>query len=95
MVTYGRDENELRDVMNELERIGGEYHGPIADSAYEDQILKVFEETKNKFGDIDILINNAVLPAMRIFFDQSYDERSIYCELTSLATLPVSAKQLK
>lgn len=73
VVTYGRHEQELRDTENDLRQAGGDMHTLIADNAYEDQIKRVFEETRSTFGDIDILINNAALPAKSIL-EMSYDE---------------------
>lgn len=74
VVIYGRHEQELQDALNDLKDTGGEFLGLTADNAYEDQIIKVFEETRNRFGDADILINNAALPAKSILQDHSYDE---------------------
>lgn len=74
VVIYGRQEKELQDALGDLQNTGGEYFGLTADNAYEDQIIKVFEETRKRFGDVDILINNAALPAKSIISDQSYDE---------------------
>jgi NADP-dependent 3-hydroxy acid dehydrogenase YdfG len=73
VVVYGRHEQELQDTMRELKEIGGEYLGLTADNAYEDQILRVFQETRNRFGDIDILVNNAAMPAQSTL-DMSYDD---------------------
>lgn len=73
VVTYGRHEQELKDAIADFEKIGGDFCGLVADNAYEDQIVNVFNETRNRFGDIDILINNAALPGGSIL-DSSYDE---------------------
>jgi NADP-dependent 3-hydroxy acid dehydrogenase YdfG len=73
VVIYGRHEKELQDAVNDLDRVGGEFRGMTADNANEEDIKKVFEFTKREFGDVDILINNAALPAKSIL-DTSYDE---------------------
>ncbi len=74
VVISGRNERELGDALVDIEDTGGEAHGVMADNAYEDQILKLFEETHSKFGDIDILINNAALPAKSILQEHSYED---------------------
>ncbi|HPU00185.1 MAG TPA: SDR family NAD(P)-dependent oxidoreductase, partial [Armatimonadota bacterium] len=61
VVVYGRHQQELDDTLHDLGEAGGQFHGLIADNAYEDQILNVFAETRRVFGDPGILINNAAL----------------------------------
>lgn len=39
--------------------VGGEAHAVTADVGYVDQIQRIFGETLDRFGDLDILINNA------------------------------------
>ena len=73
VVVYGRHEQELLDTEWELQAVGGDYLALTADNAYEDQVLRVFQETQARFGDIDILVNNAAMPA-KSTLDMSYDE---------------------
>ncbi|MBI3947835.1 MAG: SDR family oxidoreductase [Armatimonadetes bacterium] len=79
---YGRDEQDLQDALHDLGETGGEYHGLNADQAYEDQVLHVFDETRRVFGDPDVLINNAALPAASIL-GTSYDD-ALYILRTNL-----------
>lgn len=74
VVIYGRAQRDLDDAVEDIQRAGGEVFGLAADNAYEDQILRVFDETQSRFGDIDILINNAALPAKSLLEDYSYDD---------------------
>ena len=73
VVIYGRKEDPLEDALNDLKETGGQYHGLTADQAYEDDIKRVFSETKEHFGDIDILVNNAAVSAGSAL-EMSYDE---------------------
>jgi len=73
VVVYGRHEQELKDALRDLEAVGGDSHGLVADQAYEDQVLRVFAETRQRFGDPEILINNAALPGGSIL-ETSYDD---------------------
>lgn len=72
VVIYGRHERKVRNTLQDLEETGGEFHGVTADNAYEDEIVRVFEETRQRFGDIDILVNNAAIPGGSIL-KTSYD----------------------
>lgn len=73
VVVFGRHEQELKDALSDLEKVGGEFRGMTADTSKEEDIKAVFDLAKREFGDIDILINNAALPAKSIL-DMSYDE---------------------
>lgn len=73
VVIFGRHENTLKDAMSDLEETGGQFHGLVADQAYEDQVMKVFDETRSRFGPVDILVNNAALAGGSIL-DTSYDD---------------------
>lgn len=72
-VIYGRHQPELDEALAELRQTGGEGHGLIADNAYEEQIAHVFHEARERYGDIDILINNAAIPAHSIL-EVPYDQ---------------------
>lgn len=74
VVVYGRHPEELEDTLHDMMDAGvAEYHGLTADNAYEEQIVKVFAECRQRFGEPEILINNAALPAESIL-DTDYDE---------------------
>ncbi len=73
VVFNGRHEQELRDTMQDPGVTGGEFHGIIADNACEDQIQRLFRETRDRYGDVDILINNAALPA-KSALETSYED---------------------
>lgn len=82
VVIFGRHETELQDAMRDLEETGGEFHGLTADTSEEHHILRVFQETGERFGDADILINNAALGAGSIL-NTDYD-RALYILRTNL-----------
>lgn len=72
-VIFGRHEQELNDTLRDLGDTHGDFHGLIADSAYEDQLANVFRETRERYGGLDILINNAALPGGSIL-ETSYEQ---------------------
>ncbi|MCE5200709.1 MAG: SDR family oxidoreductase [Armatimonadota bacterium] len=94
VVIYGRHEQELHDALDDLERTGGEFFGLTADQAYEDQIIEVFQKVKERFGDIDILVNNAALPAKSIL-DMSYDEALYVLRVNILGYLTCMREAIK
>lgn len=94
VVIYGRHEDQLNDALEDLRKTGGEFMGLTADQAYEDQIVKVFEEARNRFGDIDILVNNAALAAGSIL-DMSYDEILYVLRVNILGYLTCAREAVK
>lgn len=94
VVIYGRHEQELQDAMNDLKETRGEFLGLTADNAYEDQIVRVFEETRNRFGDIDILINNAALPASSIL-ETDYEDALYILRVNILGYLTCIREAMK
>jgi NAD(P)-dependent dehydrogenase (short-subunit alcohol dehydrogenase family) len=63
VMIFGRHEKELRDALGDLSREGREVHGLTADQASLDDVKKIFAEVDEKFGGLDILINNAGIAA--------------------------------
>ncbi|MHB0936003.1 MAG: SDR family oxidoreductase [Armatimonadota bacterium] len=63
VIIFGRKEEPLNDTLADLEKTGGTCYGLTADSSKEEDIKRVFAETKERFGDIDILVNNAAMAA--------------------------------
>ena len=54
-----RRENLLNDVAENIRSAGGEVHAIVADVSDKNDAERAVDETKEKFGGIDILINNA------------------------------------
>jgi len=50
--------DDLKNMRDSLDNLGIEYISLPADLRYEDQVKKVIEEGVNRFGRLDILINN-------------------------------------
>jgi short-subunit dehydrogenase len=63
LLLTGRNEKRLKDLVIELGKINttekSDVHYVIADLANESDIRKIFDELKQKFEKLDILINNA------------------------------------
>lgn len=63
VLIFGRHRQELSDAMNDLREISDDVHGMTADVAEMEDVRRVFAESDEHFGKLDILINNAGLPA--------------------------------
>jgi NADP-dependent 3-hydroxy acid dehydrogenase YdfG len=77
VMIFGRHEKELNDALTDIQPEGngkdGKVVGMVADQAIHDDVLNVFDRTDKEFGKLDILVNNAALPASKIS-DSDYDE---------------------
>ncbi len=65
VMIFGRNKDHLNDALSEIKKYG-QIFGVVADVSIETDIDRVFSEFKERYGDIDILINNASLPARSI-----------------------------
>jgi NAD(P)-dependent dehydrogenase (short-subunit alcohol dehydrogenase family) len=65
----GRDETKLENVVEELRNSGGEILGLRADLNDLGELDRALEETENRLGPVDILINNAGTSHPGAFFE--------------------------
>lgn len=67
VVTFGRHEQELNDALKDIQGSHapgtGKVVGLIADSSKPEDIERVFRAADDRFGGVDILVNNAALGA--------------------------------
>ncbi|XP_072934671.1 uncharacterized oxidoreductase SSP0419-like [Epargyreus clarus] len=74
----GRNETKLKKVAEECERNGSKPLVIIADITNEDQVKSLIKETVEKFGKLDVLVNNAGLARLGTLTGgdmlQAYDE---------------------
>ena len=63
VVNYARSEDEARSVVAAIEAKGGKAIAIQADAGVVSDIRRLFRETIAKFGRVDIVVNNAGLPA--------------------------------
>jgi NADP-dependent 3-hydroxy acid dehydrogenase YdfG len=64
---FGRHQEPLDAVLSTIRGNGGTASGTIADAGDYSQLEHVFAQAQAEFGGIDVLINNAALPANNIF----------------------------
>lgn len=58
-VNYHSKAQEAEVVVEEIKKLGGNSFSVQADVSNKEQVVKMFEEVKNKFGQLNILVNNA------------------------------------
>ena len=61
VMIFGRHDQELREAMQDIQRVGSEVHGLTADTADPEDIQRVFQEVDKRMEKLDVLINNAAL----------------------------------
>lgn len=71
---FGRNENELKSLSEEINKLGNEsisFSGDVLDKYF---VNKSVEETLQKFGQVDNLINNAGIGIFKKFIDSELEE---------------------
>jgi len=72
---FSRTEADLRKVSDEISRKGGESQVVPGDVSREDDVARLVERTVERFGTVDILVNNAaILGPPRFLEDATPDE---------------------
>lgn len=74
VINYNTSLNLAEKVVEEIEESGGKAFAYKANVALSDDAKNLIETTKNKFGRIDILINNAGITRDRTFRNLSEEE---------------------
>jgi short-subunit dehydrogenase len=69
VVLAARSIDKLKAVVEELTQAGAEVHAVQADVKVESDCKKLVDETVNRFGGVDVLINNAGI-SMRAIFEE-------------------------
>lgn len=79
-------EDKLKDVVAEIEALGGEAIGIKHNVASEEDWVRVVDETVKKFGKIDILVNNAGISNATPFMDMTVEgwEKTMSINVTSI-----------
>jgi glucose 1-dehydrogenase len=74
VVNYSSSEDKAKKVLEEIESEGGEGLIIHADVSKEPDVLNMFKKTFEKYGTVDILINNAGLQKDSVFHEMDLDE---------------------
>jgi NADP-dependent 3-hydroxy acid dehydrogenase YdfG len=74
VMIFGRNPQHLKDAISDIEATGGDVFGLAADLTRLEDIQRVFQEADRKWGRLDVLVNNASLPANSVVKDTDYAE---------------------
>ncbi|WP_339220495.1 glucose 1-dehydrogenase [Paenibacillus sp. FSL W7-1332] len=79
-------EDKIKDVVAEIEALGGEAIGFKHNVASEEDWVRVVDETVQKFGKIDILVNNAGVSNATPYMDLTVEgwEKTMSINVTSI-----------
>lgn len=79
-------EDKIKDVVAEIEALGGEAIGFKHNVASEEDWVRVVDETVQKFGKVDILVNNAGVSNATPFMDLTVEgwEKTMSINVTSI-----------
>jgi NAD(P)-dependent dehydrogenase (short-subunit alcohol dehydrogenase family) len=79
-------EDKIKDVVAEIEALGGEAIGFKHNVASEEDWVRIVDETVQKFGKIDILVNNAGVSNATPFMDLTVEgwEKTMSINVTSI-----------
>lgn len=61
VVNYAKNHEQARQLVDEIEKAGGQAMGVQADVAQRSQVLAMVETALGQFGKIDVLVNNAAI----------------------------------
>ena len=74
ILNYNKSENSAKQIKNELLEEGFEIEIFKADVSKKDEVKKLIEFTLSKFGNIDVLINNAGVAKLQMFRDVTEED---------------------
>lgn len=93
VVIASRNDSDLRAVENEIDLLGSECLVVPTDVTREDDVLNLINEAVNKFGTVDLLVNNAGMglfkPIMDITFNEWQEVMNVNAAGTFLCTKAV------
>ena len=69
VVNYSRSENEARETLADVEALGAKALLVRADVSQDDQVKEMVRQTVERFGGVDILVNNAAITHFVDFTD--------------------------
>lgn len=74
VVTYSRSAVGAEAVVQEIIEAGGQACAVKANIRVEDDVLRLFEYTLERFGRVDVVVNNAGIGHVKAFLELSLDE---------------------
>ncbi len=81
---------ETLDIVNDLKQDGNEVTGYICDIRHKDQIQKIITEVGEKYGHIDVLVNNAGVCYLERFEETNDHLRDLHFDINIKGTWNVT-----
>lgn len=94
VVITGRNEDKLKDATQSLTSIGGEIKGIVSDVSKEAEVVSLIETVINKWGRIDVLINNAGISMRSMFEDVDLEVFKQVMDINFYGTLYITKHAL-
>lgn len=96
VVNYNKNEAEAKNVVSSIESAGGKAVALKADVSNRDEVKKMFADVKEKFGKVDLLVNNAGILRDRTLAKMSDEEwdHNIAVNLTGVFNVTKNALPL-
>jgi len=73
-INYHANLEKAREVVFEIKNLGVDSFPIQADVSKKEEVIKMFEEVKNQFGQLNILVNNAGIVFMNSFIEITEEE---------------------
>ena len=89
-INYNSSENHAIDLKNSLEKQGVSCFVVKADISQEDEVKDMVARVKDKFGSIDILVNNSAICRDAIFYEKTVDDFKDTLNVNVVGTFLVS-----
>jgi 3-oxoacyl-[acyl-carrier protein] reductase len=87
IISFKRDARRAKEVVADIQSLGGTAHAVRGDVTMLDDVQKVFEESVTTFGKIDVIVNNATPPIRsKSLFETKIDEFTEYFNAYVLST---------
>ena len=86
IINYNTSEHEAAELCREIRLSGGNSVAVQADVSKRDEVDRLFEQAREKFGDVEVLVNNAGVAQIKLFTDitdEDYD-RMFDCNVRSV-----------
>ncbi|MFQ5941763.1 MAG: SDR family NAD(P)-dependent oxidoreductase [Nitrososphaerales archaeon] len=100
IVVNSRTEEEIQETVRQIEGLGADAIGITANVANSDEVSALVQDTLEKFGRIDVLVNNAGIAFVKNLIDTDENEWDASLDinlkgafLCSKAVLPVMIRQ--
>lgn len=89
-INYNQSQTQANNLVNSLEKKGVSCFAVKADISKENEVREMINSIKDKFGTIDILINNSAICLNSIFYDKTAEDFRQTLDVNVVGTFLVS-----